>query len=205
MEELRFTDLQANSSTLKICFLGPDGSGKSTIIESLRSHFLNFKYFHLKPIRRSFPENNNVVVADPHKHPPYSPIKSTIKLFYLLVQYNLGWFRNVAKSRMPGSLIVFDRYFDDLLVDSRRYRFGGSFKMAKLVRNLIPRPDVYFILTADPEIIFSRKQEVPFKELQRQISSYRSLADGKRYFNVNVNRSPEEITKEIMSILNSLR
>ena len=40
---------------MKICFLGPDGSGKSTIIEKLLIQELPFKnkeYFHLKPIKK---------------------------------------------------------------------------------------------------------------------------------------------------------
>ena len=39
--------------SLTICFLGPDGSGKSTLIESFRSQnlFISDYYFHLKPVK----------------------------------------------------------------------------------------------------------------------------------------------------------
>ena len=190
-----------NLPRIKIAILGPDGAGKSTIIKHIQPNFQIVEYFHLKPIRPSVSQENLRTVEDPHKEPPYSFSKSTIKLFYLMFQYNLGWLKNIKSHKKPDSLIVFDRYFDDLLVDSRRYRYGGSIKMANVIRKLIPRPDVYFILTADPEIIYSRKQEVSFEELQRQISSYRALADGKRYFNIDVNRTPEQITEEILLIL----
>ena len=39
---------------MTICFLGPDGSGKSTIIDKLRQSqqvFTENYYFHLKPIK----------------------------------------------------------------------------------------------------------------------------------------------------------
>ena len=69
------------------------------------------------------------------------------------------------------------------------------------MRVFIPRPDIYFILTTDSDIIHKRKQEVSLKELNRQIVLYRSLGDGKRYFNIDVNREPKEIVESINEIL----
>jgi thymidylate kinase len=187
-----------------ICFLGPDGSGKSTIIEGLLIKNLPFdtkEYFHLKPIKNKNSVVDNIMVTDPHRLPPYSKLKSYIKLFYFIYQYNWGWVKNILPYKVKSSLIIFDRYFDDMLVDNRRYRYGGSIDRAKLACFFIPKPELYFILTADAKIIYERKQEVPFEELERQIVEYRALADGKRYFNINVNRTPEDIVKEITLIM----
>jgi len=109
--------------------------------------------------------------------------------------------KNIAALKIKSSLVIIDRYFDDMLVDNRRYRYGGSLTMAKLARFLIPKPDIYFILTTDAQKIYERKQEVSFEELERQIEAYESMADGKRYFHIDVDRSPEEITKEIVTIM----
>ena len=106
---------------MTICFLGPDGSGKSTIIEQLLTQELPFdekEYFHLKPIKKSSTENN-AMVADPHKYPPYSKMKSYVKLFYFIYQYNLGWLKNILPLKIKSSLVIFDRYFDDMLADNR--------------------------------------------------------------------------------------
>ena len=192
-----------NPTGLTISFLGPDGAGKSTVIDTLIQTKLPFRrddYFHLKPIitKRS---STDEMVTDPHKYPPYSQAKSYIKLIYFIYQYSFGWLKNISKLKIKSSLIIFDRYFDDMLVDNRRYRYGGSLTVAKVARYFIPKPDLYFILTTDAKVIYERKQEVPFEELERQIKGYRALADGKRYFNIDVNRTPEEIVKEITQIM----
>ena len=187
-----------------VSFLGPDGSGKSTIINKVIETRLPFRrkdYFHLKPIKKSSANDNLKTVTDPHKYPPYNKIKSYLKILYFIYQYNIGWIKNILPLKIKSSLIIFDRYFDDILVDTRRYRYGGSQAIVRIARKFIPKPDIYFILTADPEVIYRRKKEVPFEELQRQVEAYRSLADGKRYFNIDVNRPPEEIVKEIVHIM----
>jgi thymidylate kinase len=187
---------------LTVAFLGPDGSGKSTIIDTLLEKQLPFRrkdYFHLKPIVTN--ESKSVTVDEPHLKPVYLPLKSYIKLLYFIYQYNFGWMKNIVKLKIKSSLVIFDRYFDDILVDYKRYRYGGSLKVAKFARFFIPKPDLYFILTADADVIYKRKQEVPFEELERQVKKYRELADGKRYFSIDVNRTPQEISKEIITIM----
>jgi len=189
---------------LTISFLGPDGSGKSTIIDILINHRLPFRrkeYFHLKPIKSSKLKNDAIVTDEPHKYPPYSKAKSYIKLLYFIWQYNYGWVKYIISLKIKSSLIIFDRYFDDLLVDTKRYRYGSSLIIAKIARFFIPRPDIYFILTADPEVIYERKQEVPFEELKRQIKAYEALVDDKQYFHINVDKTPEEIEKKIVRIM----
>ncbi len=193
-----------NPTGLTISFLGPDGAGKSTVIDTLIQTRLPFRrddYFHLKPVITKKSSSIGEMVIDPHKYPPYSQVKSYIKLLYFVCQYSFGWLKNISKLKIKSSLVIFDRYFDDMLVDNRRYRYGGNLTVAKVARFFIPKPDLYFILTTDAKVIYERKQEVPFEELKRQIKGYRALADGKRYFNIDVNRTPEEIVKEIIQIM----
>jgi len=187
-----------------ISFLGPDGSGKSTIIEQLISEklpFLKTEYFHLKPIKKT--KSSNINVTDPHNYPEYSKFKSYCKLIFFLFQYNICWLINIYPLKYKSVLIIFDRYFDDLLVDNKRYRYGGSITVAKFIRLFIPKPSLYFILTTDADIIYKRKQEVSISELERQIIAYNSLADNKRYIKIDVDNNPKEISKKIISIINS--
>jgi thymidylate kinase len=188
---------------MNICFLGPDGSGKSTIIDeimSLSKWNKQCQYFHLKPLVNPI-NNSNVPVDAPHMYSSYPLWKSYLKLVYFIFQYNLGWLRNISRFSNRPQLIVFDRYFDDIIVDHKRYRYGGSIAIAKFVRLFIPRPKIYFILTTSANVIYQRKQEVPFEELSRQIKAYQSLADGNRYFNIDVNRPPSVIAEEVIEIM----
>ena len=103
--------------------------------------------------------------------------------------------------KIRSSLIIFDRYFDDVLADPKRYRYRGSKTLVKFTRIFIPKPDLYFILTTDSKIIFERKKEVPFAELENQVKAYKELGDDKKYFNIDVNRLPIKITEEILDII----
>ncbi|WP_282074665.1 hypothetical protein [Maribacter aquivivus] len=188
---------------ISIVFLGPDGSGKSTIISGLLDEKLPFEnsyYFHLKPLRKKN-KDINVVVENPHEFPPYGALKSYLKLIVFIFQYNLGWFKNIRSLLNKPSLVIFDRYYDDLLVDFKRYRYGGRLSVANWVSYFIPKATFYFVLTTESEIIHKRKQEVSLLELNRQILGYESLVDNDRYIHIDVSKRPEEIVKQLKGIL----
>ncbi len=55
-----------------------------------------------------------------------------------------------------------DRHFLDILVDQRRYRYGGPLWLLRLIRRLIPKPDLVNLLDAPPKVLQARKQELSF-------------------------------------------
>lgn len=188
---------------LSVAFLGPDGSGKSTVISGLTKQdllFARIDYFHLKPIIKS-KGHTDIPVKDPHQDEPYPALKSYGKLIYFIIQYNWGWFRNIRPLKKRNSLVIFDRYYDDMMADPKRYRYGGHGAVLRWVRKCIPRPDLYFILTAEAKIIYERKQEVSLNELTRQLKVYRALVDEEKYLSVDIARAPEEIVAEITKVI----
>lgn len=164
---------------LWVAVLGPDGAGKTTIIRRLEQELLGaFRrtaLFHLMPgvIRRTRVDRP---VTDPHGASPRSALTSLVKLGYYWLEYALGYLLKTRPALARSTLVLFDRYFDDLLVDPRRYRYGGPRWAVRAIRRFIPRPDLFLILEAPPEVLLRRKQEVSSDELLRQVAEYRRLA-----------------------------
>ena len=187
--------------SLTICFLGPDGSGKSTIIEELRNQnpFVNFHYFHLKPTVNK----KSHAIINPHSNPSYPAFVSYLKLIYLIFQYNVNWILNIWTIKLTPTIIIFDRYFDDIIADPKRYRYGGSLKAIKIARMFIPKPAITFVLVAKSEIIYSRKKEVSKMELESQLERYTNLCEDYKFIKIDVSNSiPQIANKVILEILN---
>lgn len=165
---------------LMVAMIGPDGCGKSSVINqalvSLAPAFRRSQCVHLRPRLWMKPASERAPVADPHAKPPYSWPISLLKLLYLWFDYTLGYFCVIYPQLARSTLVMFDRYYHDLLVDPRRYRFGGSLCLAKLVSKVIPQPDLWILLDAPAEVLRQRKQEVPLEETVRQRQAYQDLA-----------------------------
>jgi len=113
-------------------------------------------------------------------------LASVAKVFYFAADYVFGYLLKILPALIRTRLVLFDRYMYDLLVDSKRVRYGGPHWLLRFATRFIPRPDLVVLLDAPPEVLWSRKQEVPFEEVTRQRSAYRQIA-GKMRSTVIVN------------------
>jgi thymidylate kinase len=153
--------------------LGPDGAGKSSVIQGLLAK-LNVAgqavtMRHLKPriiMKRRGEEV--VIVINPHGKPPRSAVTSIAKIFVWLVE---EWYANFFLEKKE-TIIICDRYYHDLLVDPLRYRYGGPMWTARLIARLMPQPRLWVLLDASAEVLQARKQEVPIEETLRQRRAY---------------------------------
>jgi thymidylate kinase len=164
---------------LCVAVLGPDGAGKSTLVnrlgEDLLGAFRRTAVFHLRPtLIDKKPERGPV--TDPHGKAPYPFWVSLLKIPYYVLTYGLGYLFHVRPRLVRSALVLFDRYYDDILVDPRRYRYAGPMGFARLGRRLIHNPDLYFIVDVPEEEVWTRKQEVSREEVGRQRDTYRRLA-----------------------------
>lgn len=193
-----------------IAFMGPDGCGKSTVLSAVTREFApafrEVRYYHMRPRVIGRKPTNQGPVTDPHGQPPRGKAASIAKVIDLLGDYLLGYVARIRPSVMRTTLVLFDRCFYDLLVDSRRIRYGGPPWLLKTAASLAPRPELIILLDAPPEVLWSRKQEVPFEEVARQRSEYLNLARGLRS-TIVVNAAqpaPEVIHDALAAISNYL-
>lgn len=163
-----------------IAFMGPDGCGKSSVIEGVVADFApafpKIVRFHLRPKSLPARANSDVPVTDPHGKPVRGGLFSVAKMFYLFADYWLGYFSAVRSATVRTKLVVFDRYFYDILVDPERILYGGPRWLPRLLAHFLPKPDMVVLLNAAPEVLWSRKQEVPYDEVTRQQRAYLELA-----------------------------
>ena len=210
---------------LMVAFMGTDGSGKSTIMsrveEDLGPTFWGKKYYHKRPLSSPFrwvkryglkppktgkPEEKGGDPAtgfNPHALPSRNPAYSLAKLGFWWADFVLvGYAAEIFPRLTRFTLLMFDRYYQDLLVDPRRYHYGGPLWLARLVGRFIPQPHLVILLDAPPEVLRSRKQELPLEEVTRQREAYLSLVRNTSNGHVvDTSRPVEEAVTEVERII----
>jgi len=178
---LHFMDRVTRPTGGWIAFMGPDGSGKSLAIQAMSRQlapaFRSVERFHLRPkVLRGNASSSTAPVTDPHGQRPRGLLASVAKVFFLAADYWLGYACKIAPAMRRSRLVLFDRYVYDLLVDSKRVRYGGPRWLLRLAARVAPRPDLVILLDAPAEVLWKRKQEVPFDEIVRQRAAYLEVA-----------------------------
>lgn len=163
-----------------IAFLGCDGSGKSAVIEGVIRHFAahgrTVVQGHWRPKAFAGEAKTPATAADnPHGQAPRGLASSIVKLGWLWLNWWVAWCGPLGRAARD-SIVIFDRYHADLLVDPRRYRYGGPMGLARLASCLMPQPDHVIFLDASPEVLLSRKTEVGIEALAASRKRYLALA-----------------------------
>jgi thymidylate kinase len=188
---------------LFLIVLGPDGVGKSTTIQrlqlELQSIFSSCRKQRWRPglVRKVAPDTGNRM---PHAKSIRRPVSSILSLLGLATDFSLGYVFSAYPEMVRSEAIIFDRYFHDLLIDPKRFRYGGPLWLPRLISRFIPpRNAIFIVLDADEELILSRKQELPLHELNRQRLAYKSFASKTpNSMIINTEKPIDEIVAEIM-------
>jgi len=177
-EALRVLRRVARPTGLVIAVLGPDGSGKTTVLDHLGRElapaFRRVRRYHLRPHFGS--TRPGTVVTDPHGKAPRGWVLSTAKMAMFVYDYLWGWARTIWPDTVRSTLVLFDRYFHDMLVDPARYRLPKAFPVARWLAPLIPAPHMWIVLTAPAPTLLARKNELTEAAAQSLDAAYRSLA-----------------------------
>jgi thymidylate kinase len=132
-------------------------------------------------------------------------VSSVLKLGWLWLNWWVGWFSFLRKQSAAG-VVVFDRYHADLLVDPRRYRYGGPLWLARLASRLMPQPNVVVFLDADPDVLLARKQEVSRDALAKAREKYLVLAASHPRFRVvDASQPLEKVIEDVLKLVGRIR
>jgi thymidylate kinase len=216
---------------LMVAFLGTDGAGKSTVTakveQDLAPAFASTERYH-RPVETVLwrmrqrikryrtrtpsvePTGESESVADgrlaqlpPFSAPPRKLPASLIKLGLWWADYTvLGYFLTIYPRLVKSTLVLFDRYYYDLLVYPRSYRYGGPLWLARFVGRLIPQPHLVILLDAPPEVIQARKQELTFEQTAYERKAYLEVAKGLSEAHVvDASRPIDDVVNEVEEII----
>jgi thymidylate kinase len=183
------------SQPLLISFSGLDGAGKSTQIEHLRSCLAAAGYrtsllafwdnvVLLSRCREGFVHKvykSEIGVGAPDR--PVQRRDKNVRRWYLtlarhalyfLDAMNLALVVRLARSS-DADVIIMDRYiYDEWANLPLRSRFSRGYIRA--LHALLPRPDIAYLLDADPDAAHARKPEYPVDFMHRCRAAYYRLA-----------------------------
>ncbi|MFL5561394.1 MAG: hypothetical protein ACJ79K_07970 [Gemmatimonadaceae bacterium] len=169
----------AHPQGVELVLLGPDGVGKTTVIERITPALIPVfdRVESPGPAPAVLPWSwRSRPIGRPHALPVRPAYQSIPKALFWLVYYRALHLRYVRGALKRGSLVLYHRSLLDALVDQRRYRYGGPIFLLRWVIRMLPRPDLVCVLDAPAEVVQQRKQEVPAAETARQRAAYRALA-----------------------------
>lgn len=105
--------------------------------------------------------------SDPHRGGKTGKVSSFLRLFYYSLDYIVGYWIKIKSVTRITRLVIFDRYYTDIICDSRRSRIYLSPKfLYRYGRVFIPSLDYNILLTADTDVILARKQELSIADVE---------------------------------------
>jgi thymidylate kinase len=170
-----------------ITLSGVDGAGKTTIISELKGE-LERKYRRpvvllrhrpgLLPILSSIKygeekAEQRAAVNQPRLGKNGGVLSSILRFSYYLTDYLLGQWFIYFKYTRKGNIVLYDRYYFDFIFDGRRSNIDLPVTWTEWLYKMIFKADVNFFLYAEPEVILSRKKEVPETEIRKLTTNYK--------------------------------
>jgi thymidylate kinase len=193
---------------------GPDGVGKSTVIEHMRRLVqrrivvaldqLHTRPFVIPRLAVFLPKRRRDDAMRIRRYEQrVGVLRSFIRLIILVLDYQLGYWMKVRPMLAQGHLVMFDRYYQDFLVDPmiRGVALPGAWLRA--CARFVPGADRHVYLTASAETLTARKNELTMDEAARQLDHYRNLAseDARAVLVSTEGRSAWETAQALASIL----
>lgn len=176
-----------------VALVGPDGAGKSTVIEDVAALIpLGVRVAYLGNRGTGRPGRGGGVSRSASRETA-GVLKDTARAARRLAREH--W----AAAR--GSIVLCDRHPKELLaVRPRRPRPAAALERF-LVRRLLPWPDALIVLQAPAEVLHSRKPEHPVERLEEWLRSYRAELGPRGAAFVDTTAPREETVRQVSELV----
>lgn len=160
-----------------ICFLGMDGSGKSTLSSFLTKELKKHNYF---VIHRWWLEAENSIIRKIMRYTfnlIHNPVQGNNEYRELVIHDEnklLYWiypkivfvnylFFGISRVKFPlifgkKKILIFDRYYPDTLWSLKREFDLNISNMLDIFEKMLPEPDLIFLIEITPEVALERKK-----------------------------------------------
>lgn len=197
----------------------PDGTGKSTFIDSLicqiAHSYVSEKdrcdIYHFRPCilpnLGAVGEKAGVMKQDtnftvPHRAKPANVLSSFVRMTYYWLDYVIGMPLVLRKSAQFDHITIFDRYIYDFLVDPERTRIKLPYWLRRIFTRLVKQPSIVFVLQAPADVIYNRKQELTKGEINCQLEGFQKLSSlGDSVHFLDATKKPDEMAKDAIKII----
>ncbi|CAN5577113.1 hypothetical protein BH11BAC2_BH11BAC2_08970 [soil metagenome] len=208
---------------ITVTFSGVDGAGKSTILENVKVT-LQKKYRQKTIVLRHRPSLLPILSAFrygkknaeqkatqnlPRQGNNSSQLGSLFRFLYYYTDYLVGQFYVHFRYTLRGYNVLYDRYYFDFIIDSKRSNIILPKRFLKACYYFVFKPNVNVFLYAPAEIILSRKQEMSEGDINQLTAQYKELFEdlGKNnkhhhYLvinNTDLNKTLDLVIKECIS------
>lgn len=118
------------------------------------------------------------------------------------MDYIVGYFNLVRCALVRRELVIFDRYYTDIICDSRRSRIYLNTKFLYWFGKMfIPSLNYNILLTASSYAILTRKRELDKEGIDAINGKIDYLAGKKGYYKVLNEGAPQETVTKILRIV----
>ena len=198
-----------------ISFSGPDGAGKSTMVD-----FLNKILFEVGITDKKIPDHllsesapalHKSVFAKksrsyqqynkPYASKPVSYFESFLRTCYYLVIFIYDGFL-IFKRKRNNNIIIYDRYIMDFAVDTNRMRIKMPDSLSRLFFKFLKFNNINVLISAEVNQILERKDELDKNKLDYLLPRYNDLSNSCDNSFIFLNsKKLQESQKEFLSLI----
>ena len=144
------------------------------------------------------------LLPPPKAHGDGSAVLGWIRLVRNALRCWVGYLRTVRPALKHSFLIIGDRWMYGYVVQPDALKFHGPSVLARAILHVLPRPHLIVNLTAPPNIIRERKQELTLAQIEQELLAWSSLGVADMQ-TLDATRPPCEIASDILVALASSR